>query len=201
MTRGALVLCGGRSTRMGRDKATLPFGAEPLLQRVVRLVGACVDDVVVVARAGQLLPPLPDGVRVVHDEVEDQGPMGGLVPGLKATSAEAVYATGCDVPFLRRAVVDLLFERLAHHAVAVPEAEGRLHPLAAVYRVDVLPVLEDLFAAGRRRPRELFAQVATLRVDEASLRAVDPPLDTLANLNTPQAYEAALARLAGEAAS
>jgi molybdopterin-guanine dinucleotide biosynthesis protein A len=185
---------------MGRDKATLPFGDEVMLQRVVRLVAERVDDVVVVARRGQSLPALPADVRVAHDEVDDQGPMGGLVPGLRATTADAVYATGCDVPFLRGAVVDLLFDRVGSHAVAVPEAEGHLHPLAAVYRVEVLPVLERLFAVGRRRPRDLYAEVETVHVGEEELRAVDRDLLTLANLNTPEAYEAALARLARESA-
>ena len=76
MTRGAVVLCGGRSTRMGRDKATLPFGGETLLQRVVGIVQSIVDDVTVVGRRDQALPELPDAVRVAHDAVEDRGPLG-----------------------------------------------------------------------------------------------------------------------------
>lgn len=198
MRRGALVLCGGRSTRMGRDKATLPFGREVLLQRVVRLVAQAVADIVVVARRDQALPVLPDDVRVVHDEVEDQGPMGGLLPGLAASRADAVYATGCDVPFLRPQVVDLLFARLEDHDVAVADADGHLHPLAAVYRVAVRRRLGDLFTEGRRRPRDLYERVDTVRIGEGELRVIDPELATLANLNTPEAYEAALRRLEGE---
>ncbi|MHC5010218.1 MAG: NTP transferase domain-containing protein, partial [Planctomycetota bacterium] len=83
---------------MGRDKATLPFGGEVLLQRVVRLVSRAVEEVVVVARAGQDLPDLPGRVRLTYDEVLDQGPLGGLVPGLRSTGCDAVYATACDVP-------------------------------------------------------------------------------------------------------
>jgi molybdopterin-guanine dinucleotide biosynthesis protein A len=181
---------------MGRDKATLSFGGELMLQRVVRLLRGAVEDIVVVRRRDQALPPLPGGVRVVHDEVEDQGPLGGLVPGLRATRAEAVYATACDVPFLNRALVELLFDRLGSHDVVVPRAGGYLHPLAAVYRTRVLPVLEALFAAGQRRPRDLFAQVDAHIVGADELRVADPDLLTLENLNTPEALEAARARLA-----
>ena len=179
---------------MGRDKASLPFGDETLLQRVVRLVGGVVHDVVVVARPGQELPALPATVRVTYDDVPDQGPLGGLVPGLRETRADAVFATSCDVPFLAPSLVEFLFGRLGEHAVAVAEAEGFTHPLCAVYRTDVRPRLEALLAAGRLRPVFLYDEVATLRVGEDELRSVDPDLLSLANLNTPDAYEAALAR-------
>lgn len=192
--RAALVLCGGRSTRMGRDKATLPFHGEPLLCRVVARVCEAVDELVVVARPGQELPELPPGVRVVRDEVPDQGPLGGLVPGLAAISAPVAFATACDVPFLSARVVELLFERLGTHDVAVAEAEGFLHPLCAVYRTGVRDALASLLAAGRLRPVFLYDLRPTLRVSEAELRAVDPDLLSLANLNTRESYAAALAR-------
>ncbi len=195
MRRGALVLCGGRSRRMGRDKAWLPFGGERLLQRVVARVAACCDEVVVVARPGQELPPLPADVRVAHDELPDQGPLGGLVPGLRALAAcDACFATSCDAPFVSAAVIDLLFARVTDHDVAVAESGGFTHPLSAVYRPHVVPALERLLAAGRLRPVFLYDEVATARVDEHALRAVDPELDALRNVNTPEAYEDALAR-------
>jgi len=197
--RGALVLCGGHSVRMGRDKASLPFGDETLLQRIVRIVRPLVGEVVVVAAAGQATPPLPGGVRLVHDETPDQGPLGGLQAGLRAAAADALWVTGCDVPFLQPALVNLLFETLGEADIAVADEGGFTHPLAAVYRRGVLPVIERLLAAERRRPVFLFDEVATVRVGEDVLRRVDPDLRSLANLNTPAAYEAALARLEDEA--
>jgi molybdopterin-guanine dinucleotide biosynthesis protein A len=199
--RGAIVLAGGRSTRMGRDKATLPFGDETLLQRVVRLVTPLVEEVAVVGRPDQALPPLGPDVVVARDRRLDQGPLGGLHPGLETTSADAAYVTGCDVPFLVPAVVEHLFDRLAEVDVVVCEAEGHLHPLAAVYRASVAPHVERLLEEGRLRPIFLYDLVRTVRVPEEDLRRLDPELDTLANLNTPAAYEAALARLETESAS
>lgn len=198
MKRGAVVLCGGRSVRMGRAKALLPFGDETLLERVVRILRDVVEDVVVVRHEDQELPPLPEDVRVVEDELEDQGPLGGLGPGLRASRADAVYASGCDVPFLAPAFVECLFAALGRNDVAVAETDGFTHPLAAVYRVGVWPVMERLLAAGRRRPVFLFEEVPTVRVTAAELREADPQLTSLENLNTPAAYEAALARLEGE---
>jgi molybdopterin-guanine dinucleotide biosynthesis protein A len=185
---------------MGRDKATLPFGDETLLQRVVRVLRPLVDEVVVVARRGQPLPTLPEDVRVAFDLQEDQGPLGGLQAALGASRAEAVYVTGCDVPFLAPALVELLFASLGEAQVAVAEAQGFLHPLAAVYRPGVRPAVGSLLARARRRPVFLYEQVETVRVPEERLRAADPELASLENVNTPEAYERALARQAGEGA-
>jgi molybdopterin-guanine dinucleotide biosynthesis protein A len=196
--RGAIVLCGGRSVRMGMDKATLPFGDEQLLQRIVRIVAQAVSDVVVVKHEEQELPALPPEVRITCDEVDDQGPLGGLIPGLRATRSEAVFLTGCDTPFLKPAFIDRLFDSLGKARIAVAEVDGFAHPLAAVYRTDVLPSVEALLAAGRRRPLYLFNEVSTVRVERPDLEAVDPNLDSLSNLNTPEAYAEALARLRDE---
>lgn len=192
--RRGVVLCGGRSRRMGRDKAWLPFDGERLLQRAVRIVGAAVDAVTVVARPGQELPPLPDGVPVLRDDVPDQGPLGGLVPALRAAGTAPCFVTSCDAPLLRPEVPRLLFASLGDAAVAVAEAEGYTHPLCAVYRPGVLPVVERMMAEHRLRPIFLYDEVPTVRVGEDALRGVDPDLDCLRNVNDADAYETALAR-------
>ncbi|MEO2089985.1 MAG: NTP transferase domain-containing protein, partial [Gemmataceae bacterium] len=104
---GGVVLCGGRSSRMGRPKAWLSVDGETMLHRVVRVVAAVADPVVVVAAAGQDVPPLPVGVEVVRDEADGGGPLGGLAAGLASLAgrAEVVYLSGCDVPLLRPAFV------------------------------------------------------------------------------------------------
>src|SRR5687768_17865428 len=100
---GGIVLCGGRSSRMGTLKAWLPFGDELMLPRVVRLVREAVETVVVVAAPGQDVPPLPADVRVVRDEIEGRGQLGGLAAGLAALEgeADALYWSSCDVPMLK----------------------------------------------------------------------------------------------------
>ena len=107
MRAGGVVLCGGSSRRMGRPKAWLPFGDEALLTRVVRLLSEAMEPVVVVAAAGQELPPLPPAVAVVRDEEPGRGPLQGLATGLKALpgQVEAAYLSSCDVPLLRPAFV------------------------------------------------------------------------------------------------
>uniref|UniRef100_A0A7C2JYQ4 Probable molybdenum cofactor guanylyltransferase n=1 Tax=Schlesneria paludicola TaxID=360056 RepID=A0A7C2JYQ4_9PLAN len=200
MHPGAIVLCGGRSTRMGRDKATLPFGPESLLQRVVRLLSTVVDagDIVVVAAADQILPTLPVEVVVARDLQPERGPLEGLASGLAALPGrvDAVYATSCDVPLLEPAFVRRMFDLLGDSAIAVPRDGEYHHPLAAVYRPSVLTAVQQLLAEDRLRPRFLFDLVPTRDVSVDDLEDVDPERHTLMNLNRPEDYEAAL-RIAG----
>jgi molybdenum cofactor guanylyltransferase len=197
MRKGALILCGGKSSRMGRDKATLPFGSELMLERVVRLLSEVVhpENMVVVAAPNQSLPELPKEVLVARDALEFRGPLQGMATGLSALGdrADAVYVTGCDVPLLVPAFVDRMFESLGDRDIAVPFDGEHHHPLAAVYRPRVLPHIQALLDANRLRPIFLFDEVATREIPVEELRAVDPRLFTLENLNRNEDYRAALA--------
>ena len=192
---GGIVLCGGRSTRMGVPKATLPFGSETMLHRVVRLLGTVVDPIVAVAAREQVLPELADGVIVTRDEREQRGPLEGLRAGLKALPAavDAAYVTSCDVPLLIPAFVTRMIELLGDNDIAVMEIEGFAHPLSAVYRRGVLPHVESLLDQDKLRPVFLFDAVRTRRVRPEEMSSVDPELRTLRNLNTPEDYAKALA--------
>lgn len=195
MTIGGIVLCGGKSTRMGVPKATLPFGPETMLQRVVRLLGSVVSPIIVVAARDQALPPLPDEVRIARDEREARGPLEGIRAGLSALppSIDAAYITSCDVPLLVPAFVGRMIELMGDHDVAVMEIDGFTHPLSAIYRSNALPHVEALLAADRLRPLFLFEQVRTRRVTPEEMKGVDPDLRTLRNLNTQEDYRTALA--------
>ena len=188
-------MCGGKSTRMGVPKATLPFGPETMLQRVVRLLGTVVSPIVVVAAREQSLPLLPDEVVITYDEREQRGPLEGLRAGLKAlpSSVEFAYITSCDVPLLVPAFVERMVELLGDHDIAVMEIDGFPHPLSAVYRRDTLPHVENLLQNDRLRPVFLFDAVRTRRVRPDEMISVDRELRTLRNLNTREDYLAALA--------
>jgi molybdenum cofactor guanylyltransferase len=192
---GGIVLCGGRSTRMGSSKAMLPFGTETMLQRVVRLLGTVVSPIVVVAAPAQELPALPASVEVTRDEREERGPLEGLRAGLKALpeEVEAAYVTSCDVPLLVPAFVERVVELLGEHDIAVMEIDGFAHPLSAIYRRRTLPHVEALLSADKLRVSLLFEAVKTRRLHTSDVASADPQLLTLRNLNTPKDYEEALA--------
>jgi len=188
---------------MGTPKATLPFGPETMLQRVVRLLATVVAPIVVVAARDQLLPELPEDVIVARDEREQRGPLEGLRAGLKALpdSVDLAYVTSCDVPLLVPGFVTRMIELLAGDDIAVMEVNGFPHPLSAVYRRGTLPRIESLLEQDKLRPVFLFDAVRTRRVQPEEMTRVDPQLRTLRNLNTRDDYMAALADAGFAAAS
>ena len=188
MVTGGIVLAGGRSARMGTDKAALEWHGSTLLRRVAGVVGRAAGPVVVVRAPGQPLPPLPAGVRVVEDAREGEGPLQGLLAGLEAQGgADAVFVAAVDLPLLRPELVARALAALAPGLeAAVPRAAARAHPLAAAYRVEVAAAVAAELAAGRRRAAGLLER---LRV--AWLEA--EPDDGLLNLNDPADYAAARA--------
>ena len=199
---GGIVLCGGKSRRMGQPKEWLSIRGEPMLRRVVRRLGEVVSLIVVVAAADQELPPLPAHVLVAHDVYPDRGPLEGLRAGLCAMTAlasptpEAVFVVSCDAPLLTSAFVQRVIESLdADDEAAVPDVDDRLHPLASIYRVSVLATIDRLLAADQRRMQDLCAAIRTRRIPIAALREVDPDLASLVNVNRPEEFEFALRAL------
>lgn len=196
MRIGGIILCGGQSRRMGRDKAHLPFGRETMLERVVSEVGVVVGPrrIVVAAAEGQVLPPLPPEIRIVRDLQEDCGPMSGLAAGLAAVreEADAVFVGTCDAPLLRAEFISGLFDRLGDAEAVVPVEGDRFYPATAVYRTSVLPsVLADL-EAGQFRMQWFARDLRAVFIPIEELRSIDPDLASLRNVNSPEEYLAAL---------
>ncbi len=197
MQHGAIILCGGTNRRMGTDKAWLPFGpGEVMLQRVVRLVTQVVpvERIVCVAAARQQLPPLAEGVRVVQDQHPQRGPLEGLAAGLTALTGEvnATLVTSCDVPLLVPALIERLFSLLGDHQIVVPQDGPFFHPLAAVYRLSVLPEAVQRLAKDQLRLHDLLGACQTYAVPVAALRDIDPTLASLAGCNDQKEYQQAL---------
>lgn len=198
-----VVLAGGRSSRMGRSKASLPWHGTTLLDRTVRIVHRAVDGPVTVVRApGQPLPTLPDDVEVVDDPQEGVGPLQGIAVGLAATQqrAELAFLCSTDLPLLHPAYVAAVLAAFdpATDAV-VPHVHGHRQPLAAGYRTTLAATAARLLAEGSRKPAMLLDACRTrwLREDDlladTRLARHDPGLRSVENVNTPEELAAAQA--------
>jgi molybdopterin-guanine dinucleotide biosynthesis protein A len=201
----AIVLCGGRGARMGREKAALPFGDETLLARVVRLVGQVADDVVLVAREGQALPagsgpePWPgaaSGARIVRDPAEGLGPLAGIAAGLGAVRGERTLVVACDMPLLRPALARRLLDLSQGAEAIVPVVDSCPVPTCAVYARAMAETASALVAARELRARAFLARVPTRFVPGDELRDVDPRLESFRDCDTEEDYRRAL-QLAG----
>lgn len=186
----ALILAGGKSSRMGRPKAWLEFGGVPLLTRIVGCLRESFDDIVVVHASGQEVPDVP--VRLVEDEQPGLGPVAGLSVGLKAVRHELAFVCSCDVPFLNIELVRHLVTLAVNFDIVVPSWDGRLHPIHTVYRAEVAHLYERNLADGKRRPIAIYDEVRVRTVTDEELRGFDPEGRSFLNLNTPEDYEMAL---------
>jgi molybdenum cofactor guanylyltransferase len=186
----AIILAGGKSSRMGRPKALLPFGNEPLIAHLVRTLERSFNSVVVVAAPDQELPLLR--AKVVRDEVAYQGPVGGIYYGLKAAIGTAAFVTSCDAAFLSLPLISLLRSQILNYDVVVPYWQARFQPLHAVYRRSVLPLLKQQLERGELRPIFLYDKVRTRKVGEEEVRRFDPEGLSFFNMNAPEDYAQAL---------
>jgi molybdopterin-guanine dinucleotide biosynthesis protein A len=187
---GAIVLVGGRSIRMGSAKALLDWHGSTMARRITGIVGRAASPVVVVHEVGQELPPLP-GAELVADAAPGRGPLEGIAAGMRALTGRCrcVFVSGTDLPLLHPEFVRSVARALDGYEMVAPVADGRSHPLAAVYRLEALSRVEILLADDRRRAAALLESEAAHRLDAAAL----PHPESLRNLNTPQEYAQALA--------
>lgn len=189
----AILLCGGRSSRMGRPKHWLPLGQRPLLLHTLETVGAvCHDRVVVIndpdehARIEELT-----GVPTTPDLYPGQGPLAGLHAGLQGVGDDdTACLVGCDLPFLRSEVLrdlDTLLQENPQYQAAVPKQGDRLFPVCAVYRGSVRPIAEQHLRQGQNAMRRFLADCRVLYVEADRWEQQDRPSPFL-NMNTPDAY-------------
>jgi molybdopterin-guanine dinucleotide biosynthesis protein A len=192
----AVILAGGHSRRFGRDKASEPLLGQPLVAHVVARCAAVADDVVVVRRAGQELPPIEaPRIRLIDDVYPDTGPLGGLLSGLREVTGESAIAVACDMPLLSPALLALLLRVLPGHEAAVPLCDGRPQPLCAAYARACLDRLAGEIEAGRLRLVDFLDAIGTRYLEPEEWRAADPAGHSFLNLNTPHDLEVAAAVL------
>jgi molybdopterin-guanine dinucleotide biosynthesis protein A len=184
-----LVLAGGTSRRMERDKAFLELDGQPLIEIVIeRMAQACAEVLIV---AGDARPYAGLGAPVVEDRFRGVGVLGGLHAGLEAAAHELTLAVGCDMPFLNP---DLL-RAFAGWAVGFDAAVLRhrdgeqVEPLHGAYRRTCLPAMEVAIRAGRRRIISFFPHVRVRYVSPADVTPLDPDLRSFRNVNTPEEWE------------
>ena len=179
------VLCGGLSTRMGRDKASLEWRGVPLARRVADALGACLERVRLVGKAGEL-PAL--GLDTIVDRHETRAAMVGVAAALAACEASWVFVAACDLVHLDPRVVLALLALAPVEGsfdVIAPLGPHGPEPLLAVYRPRILPELERRIARGELGLQALLRASATLWIPEEELRALDPELRSFANANSP----------------
>jgi molybdopterin-guanine dinucleotide biosynthesis protein A len=195
----AIVLAGGRSTRLGRDKASEPLLGRPLLQHVIDRVAPLVGEIVVVRAPGQQLPQIRAGVpiEVADDAYPGSGPLGGIFTGLLAARAARCLAVACDMPLLSPPLLAELLRRSAGCDVVMPVLEYP-EPLHAVYARSCADAMRARLDAGQLKITGFLGAVNVCYVREAECRAIDPDLRSFVNANTEEELARAATLLESE---
>lgn len=195
-----IILAGGRSSRMGRDKALLPVtntSHRTFLTHLATTLSPLCDELLLVARDEEQAAryrAVADVATfgIITDKVPDYGPLMGIYSGLSAIQSARALIVAVDMPFAQPALVSMLLVRASTEAMTVPVVNAVPQVLFAVYPRSLLPRIETNIAQGRRDPRSLLTTVPVQYIDEAQLRAVDPQLRSFININTPEAWRAYL---------
>ena len=166
-----LVLAGGASRRMGRDKAQILFGSEPLVLRAVRRLAQVCVDVVVASGDGHRLDHL--GVTQVADVMRGAGPLAGIAAGLESARHDLVAVVAVDMPSASPAVLALLADLWRGEAAVVPIVEGRWEPLHAVWARSAAPGIAARLRAGERRVMRVLTTLGARSVGEAEWEAAE----------------------------
>ncbi|HEX9175130.1 MAG TPA: molybdenum cofactor guanylyltransferase [Mycobacterium sp.] len=173
-TLAAVVLAGGASRRMGRDKATLPYLGGTLVEHVVGAVSQRCAPVFVIAAPGQRIPAMD--AEVLRDDVRGVGPLVATGRGLRAAAEAGVpwaFVCGVDMPFLDTALIDVLVDLSKNlSADVVLPWDGRDHYLAGLYRTSLVGRINELVAAGERSMAALVNSVEAQRIVVADCRSL-----------------------------
>jgi molybdenum cofactor guanylyltransferase len=178
------VAAGGRSLRMGRDKALLPWAGSTLLDDALARMRLACPDVRI------LCGPVPRygdrGVPLVTDRIDGAGPLAGLEAALVAAAGLPVVVLGVDLPFVTAGTLAFLLARLDGADAAVPAPEQMPQPLCAAYAPSCLPAVQACLAAGERRMTSFWSDVSIRRLPSSDFAPFGDPRDLFRNLNTPE---------------
>jgi molybdopterin-guanine dinucleotide biosynthesis protein A len=184
----AFILAGGKSTRMGTDKAFIEYEGRTLLARALDVARSATPDVRIVGGAEKFAPFAP----VVEDIFRDCGPLGGIHAALRSSLTELNVMLAVDTPFVSWAFLQYLISHaraMPDAIVTVPLSEGRRQPLCAVYRREFADVAENALRSGNNRIDRLFDLVQTRTITEEELSGAGFFPGIFRNLNTPKQLE------------
>jgi len=183
------IQAGGASSRMGQDKALMPFLGRPLIQRVVDRLSPIADEMLVTTNSPNDYRFL--GIPLFRDLISGRGALGGLYTALSSATCEAVAVVACDMPFASLSLLEAAGKLLVQEEadVVIPDSGGGLEPLHAVYRRQTcLPAIEAAIDAEKWRLISWFPEVKVRILQPDEIKAYDPSGLAFWNLNTPEEF-------------
>ncbi|MBI0578178.1 molybdenum cofactor guanylyltransferase [Neobacillus cucumis] len=191
MKAAAIILSGGKSSRMGTNKALLKINEKTNIERLVEELKGFFSEIILVTNHPDEYQFL--GVKMVSDRFPGLGPLAGLHAGLQESTQEVNVAVACDMPFVSGELAEKIAAKLNGFDAAIPVIEGKKQPLFAAYGRRILPVVEASLEKGNLRMTQLFDDLQVLYLTEEDLPGYSKPIleRTFFNMNYPEEYEKA----------
>ncbi len=180
----SVLLAGGQSWRMGRDKSQLVLGGETLVARAARVLGALSDDLIVVTNTREPFAGLD--VRLTGDVIPGGGALSGIHAGLAAARHESALVVACDMPFLSLALLRHMALLAPGYDAVVPHWQGQVETLHAVYSRNCILAIEPILRRGGGRIIELYERIHVRYLEPEEIVRFDPDGLSFFNVNTPE---------------
>ncbi|OGP65681.1 MAG: hypothetical protein A2169_12565 [Deltaproteobacteria bacterium RBG_13_47_9] len=179
-----IILAGGRSARMGQNKAFIEIEGVPIITRIHRILRELFQEIIIVANDKELFRDFDS--RVYNDLVPQRGALGGLYTGLFFSSFPYSFCVGCDMPFLNESVIEHLMKNAKNDDVIVPRTKDGLEPLHAIYSKNCLEPIRKIMGQRKYRIIDFFPMVRVKIIEEEEFFPLDPSRDSFVNINTPE---------------
>jgi molybdopterin-guanine dinucleotide biosynthesis protein A len=179
-----IILSGGKSTRMGRNKAFITVESVPIIQRIHSVFTNLFNEIIVVTNEKNLLFDLDATIHI--DLVSGLGALGGLYTGLFYSSFPYSFCVACDMPFLKRKVIAYLIQQAENFDVVVPRTQDGLQPLHALYSKNCLEPIKTTLDEGRSKIIDFYPRVRVRVIEEKEFLCFDPERNSFLNVNTPE---------------
>jgi molybdopterin-guanine dinucleotide biosynthesis protein A len=184
-----VILAGGKSRRMGQNKALMSLGGVRLIDRVVGVLREVFPSLLMVTNSPEVYADLR--LPMVGDVFLEKGSLGGIYSAVYYASTPYCFVVACDMPFLQSAVIRYLIDQLAGYDVVIPDIHGEMQPLHAIYSKACLPPIHRCLEANRLKIVGFLPEVRVRTVTAADIQLLDPDLLAFQNLNTFEEFQAA----------
>ncbi|MGO8988947.1 MAG: molybdenum cofactor guanylyltransferase [bacterium] len=179
-----IILSGGKSIRMGQNKALIEIEGVPIINRIYDLFKELFEEVIIVTNHAASFKNF--GSKILQDLIPGRGALGGLYTGIFFSSFQYSFCVACDMPFLNKSLVQYLFENIRGDDVIVPRTTDGLQPLHAIYSKNCLAPMQRIIEKGGYRIIDFYKMVRVKIVDEKDFLFLDPCKQSFINVNTPE---------------
>jgi molybdopterin-guanine dinucleotide biosynthesis protein A len=179
-----IILSGGKSLRMGSDKAFIKIDGIPIIRRIYDLFEKIFNEIIIVTNRKELYSGF--NAKIVTDLILDYGALGGLYTGLFFSSNQYAFCVACDMPFLKESIIRFLIKQTDHYDAVVPKTEDGLQPLHAIYSKSCLAPIKKLIDQGGYKIIDFYPLIKIKIIEEPEFITLDRKRESFININTPE---------------